>query len=65
MNRIVHFIALWLCSRGMIPAQAAEPVRIGYSIAKTGLFAQAALSQITAYELWANQVNAAGGLDVA
>lgn len=65
MNRIVHFIALLLCSLGLIPAQAAEPVRIGYSIAKTGLFAQAAPSQITAYELWANQVNAAGGLDVA
>jgi len=65
VNRIVHFIALLLCSLGLIPAQAAEPVRIGYSIAKTGLFAQAAPSQITAYELWANQVNAAGGLDVA
>ena len=65
MKRIVHFIALLLCSLGLIPAQAAEPVRIGYSIAKTGLFAQAAPSQITAYELWANQVNAAGGLDVA
>ena len=44
---------------------AAEPVRIGYSIAKTGLFAKAAPSQITAYELWRDQVNAAGGLDVA
>jgi branched-chain amino acid transport system substrate-binding protein len=65
VKRIVHFIALLLCSLGLIPAQAAEPVRIGYSIAKTGLFAQAAPSQITAYELWANQVNAAGGLDVA
>lgn len=46
-------------------ADAAEKVRIGYSIAKTGLFSQAAPSQITAYELWAEQVNAAGGLDVA
>ncbi len=48
-----------------VAANAAEPVRIGYSIAKTGLFSQAAPSQITAYELWASQVNAAGGLDVA
>ena len=46
-------------------ADAADPVKIGYSIAKTGLFSQAAPSQITAYELWAEQVNAAGGLDVA
>ena len=45
------------------PAQAAE-VRIGYSIAKTGLFAPAAPSQINAYNLWAEQVNARGGLDL-
>lgn len=46
-------------------AQAAEPVKIGFSIAKTGLFSQAAPSQMTAYQLWAEQVNAAGGLNVA
>tara|TARA_B100000378_G_C18015746_1_gene402415 strand:+ start:162 stop:515 length:354 start_codon:yes stop_codon:yes gene_type:complete len=46
-------------------AHGADPIRIGYSICKTGLFAQAAPSQITAYELWRDQVNAAGGLDVA
>lgn len=45
------------------PVQAAE-VRIGYSIAKTGLFAPAAPSQINAYTLWAEQVNARGGLDI-
>ena len=46
-------------------AHGADPIRIGYSICKTGLFAQGAPSQITAYELWRDQVNAAGGLDVA
>ena len=46
-------------------ALAAEPLKLGYSIAKTGLFSKAAPSQVTAYELWAEQVNAAGGLDVA
>src|SRR5690606_19443262 len=45
-------------------ATAAEPVRIGYSMAKTGLFAQGAVSQINAYELWREQVNAQGGLDI-
>lgn len=45
-------------------AQAEEPVRIGYSMSLTGLFAQAAPSQVNAYELWKDQVNAAGGLDV-
>jgi branched-chain amino acid transport system substrate-binding protein len=46
-------------------ALAADPVMIGYTLARTGLFANAAPSQETAYELWAEQVNAAGGLDVA
>jgi len=46
-------------------AYADSPIRIGYSIAKTGLFSKAAPSQITAYELWAEQVNKAGGLNVA
>ena len=46
-------------------ALAAEPVRIGFSIAQTGLFAAAAPSQLNAYELWKEEVNAAGGLDVA
>ena len=49
---------------GMSLPQAAEPVRIGFSIAQTGLFSQAAPSQMTAYEMWRDEVNAAGGLDV-
>lgn len=44
---------------------AAEPVRIGMSMAKTGAFAAAGAGQLNAYQLWAEQVNAAGGLDVA
>ncbi len=47
------------------PVLANDPVRIGYTIARTGLFAAAAPSQEQAYTLWAEQVNAAGGLDVA
>ncbi|MBI4969482.1 MAG: amino acid ABC transporter substrate-binding protein [Rhodospirillales bacterium] len=49
---------------GTAMAQSAPPVKIGFSIAKTGLFAAAAPSQLTAYELWRDQVNAKGGLDV-
>lgn len=47
-----------------VAAQAADPVKIGFSIAKTGMFAQAVPSQLNAYELWKEQVNAAGGLDI-
>jgi branched-chain amino acid transport system substrate-binding protein len=47
-------------------ANAAEaPVKIGFSISKTGIFAQGAASQMTVYELWRDQVKARGGLDVA
>src|SRR4051812_13265621 len=55
-------VGLGLAAAAM--GQAADPVRIGFSIAKTGLFAAAAPSQLNAYELWKDQVNAAGGLDV-
>jgi branched-chain amino acid transport system substrate-binding protein len=48
-----------------LAVSAAEPVKIGYAISKTGHFAPASASQIQAYELWAEQINAAGGLDVA
>jgi branched-chain amino acid transport system substrate-binding protein len=44
--------------------QAADPVRIGFALAKTGLFAAAADAQIKTYELWKDEVNARGGLDV-
>ncbi len=47
------------------PAMAADPVRIGYGMSKTGIFAAGAVSQVNAYELWREQVNARGGLNVA
>jgi branched-chain amino acid transport system substrate-binding protein len=65
MKRLFAGLAALAVGLVALAAQAAEPVRIGYSIAKTGLFSQAAPSQITAYDLWAAQVNAEGGLDVA
>ena len=45
-------------------AQAAEPVKIGFSMSKTGMFANATPSQLNVYELWKDEVNATGGLDV-
>ncbi len=46
-------------------AGAADSIKIGFSHSKTGIFAQAAISQLQAYELWREQVNARGGLNVA
>ena len=48
-----------------MPATAADPIKIGFSHSKTGIFAPAATSQLQSYELWREQVNARGGLDVA
>ncbi|WP_158970398.1 amino acid ABC transporter substrate-binding protein [Chachezhania sediminis] len=46
-----------------MPALAeGDPIRIGYSMARTGIFAAAAPSQENAYNLWRDQVNADGGL---
>ena len=46
-------------------AQADKPVRIGYTMSRTGPYAPGAqVSQEPNYLLWAEQVNAAGGLSV-
>lgn len=54
-----------LAAIGSAFAQDGPPIRIGFSIAKTGLFATAAPSQLTAYEFWRDQVNAKGSMNVA
>jgi len=46
------------------PAHAADPVKIGFSIPKTGLFAPAGPSQLNAYLVWQKMVNDKGGLDI-
>lgn len=43
---------------------AEKPVRLGFSIAKTGMFAAAAESQMQTYDFWKEQTNAAGGMNV-
>lgn len=61
--RLLGALALGLFST--MPAFASQPVRLGVAIAKTGPVAPAAMPQLNAYEMWADQVNARGGLDVA
>lgn len=63
MKRLLAGVAL--AAMTATAALAADPVKIGFTLARTGLFSNAAPSQETAYDLWAEQVNAAGGLDVA
>jgi branched-chain amino acid transport system substrate-binding protein len=65
MNGLLRIAAMMVfAALAVTAAQAAEPIRIGFSIAQTGLFASAVPSQLNAYELWREQVNASGGLDV-
>jgi branched-chain amino acid transport system substrate-binding protein len=49
---------------GGAAAQADQPLRIGFSMAKTGMLANATPSQLNTYELWREQVNARGGMNV-
>lgn len=68
-NRRFFIKAALACSimTGMCaPVLAQEPpVRIGYSMSNTGPFAIAAQEQQNVYQMWKDEVNARGGLDVA
>jgi branched-chain amino acid transport system substrate-binding protein len=50
--------------QALAQAQGGNPVRLGFSMARTGMLANATPSQLNTYELWREQVNARGGLDV-
>ena len=56
--------ALLALMAGMASAQADKPLRIGFSMARTGMLANATPSQMNTYELWREQTNAKGGMDV-
>lgn len=45
-------------------AQTDKPLRIGFSMARTGPLANATVSQANTYELWREQINARGGMNV-
>ncbi len=49
---------------GAALAQNPAPLRLGFSMARTGMLANATPSQMNTYELWREQVNARGGMDV-
>ncbi len=62
----LQLVATALLASALAPALAQDaPVRIGYAIARTGPWsAGAQVTQEPNYVLWAEQVNAAGGLSV-
>jgi len=46
------------------PVQAKDTLKLGFSISLTGVYSQAAVSQINAYKVWKEQVNENGGIYV-
>ena len=66
LRRMLGAVCAVLALVAVLPAAAQDaPVRIGYAISRTGPFAAGAqISQEPNYILWAEQVNAAGGLNV-
>ena len=62
----IRFFAAVLLAAALAPAIAQDtPIRIGYAIARTGPWsAGAQVTQEPNYIMWADQVNAAGGLNV-
>src|ERR1700756_4785050 len=65
VGRAMAVFLLLLLAAAARPSLAADPVKVGFSASKTGLFASASVTQTNAYELWAMTVNASGGLSVA
>ena len=64
MGRGTSLAAALLFACAVNAAYAEEPVKIGYGISKTGPFAPAARTQLETYQMWADQVAAAGGINV-
>jgi len=64
LRRVVWGALCAAAFAGSALAQGQPPVRIGFSIAKSGLFANGAAAETRVYDLWREQVNAKGGLDV-
>ena len=55
----ILFAALWWASA---PARAADPIKVGFSMALTGAVAPNGKQNLLALELWRDDVNAKGGL---
>ncbi len=56
------FIALAACVASSSPALAQDVVTIGFTASKTGALGEESLAQVRGFELWRDEVNAAGGI---
>jgi len=58
---LANLLALFLV---LSPVLAKESIRIGFSMALTGIYSQGAVSQMNSYQLWKERVNEEGGIFV-
>ena len=62
VRTVAAAIAIAFCWLALGPARAADPIKVGFSMALTGSVAQNGKQLIIALELWRDDVNANGGL---
>ena len=55
-------MALLALSLVVAPVKAEEPIKIGFGMALTGALAGAGKAALIAIQIWADDINAAGGL---
>lgn len=63
-RRIIFGLLVATFISGPTAIRAADTVRVGYSLSRTGALAVATPVQQQSYELWRDQINAAGGLSI-
>src|SRR5205085_11567059 len=54
--------ALLLAAGAIVPAAAQEPIKIGFSVSLTGGLAGAGKAHLLSKQIWAEEINARGGL---
>src|SRR5437588_1603551 len=54
--------ALLLVAGAIVPAAAQEPIKIGFSVSLTGGLAGAGKAHLLSKQIWAEEINARGGL---
>ena len=62
MKYFLHRLFGAMLFGGAAAAQAAEPIKIGFSMELTGPFAVVGKTGLLAFKIWEDEVNAEGGL---
>ncbi len=62
MKRVLFFVVVLALAVGMSGAIFAQTITVGYTMSKTGSLTVDSVEQARGFELWRDQVNAAGGI---